>query len=143
MDKDRIRLLTRIAIHEKRYNKQDIKMNQYYRNDYIYKKNFINRIGIFIGLFLIFLLVVLDMVYIKQVDITTLDYKSLGLKFVIIGFIICAVYTIIGIFKYGKEYDESQKRYKQYFLMLNILDKRLTPNPKRKRAKREIEKHEL
>lgn len=143
MDKDRIRLLTRIAIHEKRYNKQDIKMNQYYRNDYIYKKNFINRIGIFIGLFLIFLLVVLDMVYIKQVDITTLDYKSLGLKFVIIGFIICAVYTIIGIFKYGKEYDESQKRYKQYFLMLSILDKRLTPKPKRKRAKREIEKDEL
>lgn len=124
IDKDRIKLMTKIAIHEKRYNNKDRKINEYYRNDYVYKKNATNRISILLGLCFISLLILLDMIYVKHVDIITLDYKSLGIKFGLIFFGIFVSYAVVGIFKYGKEYDESQKRYKRYFSMLNNLDKR-------------------
>lgn len=124
VNKDKLKFMIKIALHEKRYNAKDRKINEFYRNDYIYKKNAINRIGIFIGLCLIFFVVILDMIYIQGIDIFTLDYKALVTKFVLISLIVFSIYTIIGIFKYGKEYDISQKRYKKYFLMLNALDKR-------------------
>jgi len=124
ISKENLRLMTRIALHEKKYNEKDSKINQFFRNDYIYKNNAINRIGIFIGLCLIFFVIALDMIYIKEVDIFTLDYKALATKFLVISFIIFSIYTVIGIFKYGKEYDMAQKRYKKYFLMLAALDRR-------------------
>lgn len=124
VDKNKIRLMTKLSLHEKQYNNKDKKINEYYRNDYIYKKNAINRIYIFVGLCLISLLMMLDMFYVKEIDILTLDYKALAFKFVIIFFLIMIGYTIIGMFKYGKEYDEAQKRYKRYFSMLNVLDKK-------------------
>lgn len=128
VNKDKLKLMIKIALHEKKYNAKDKKINEFYRNDYIYKKNAINRIGIFIGLCLVFFVMILDMIYVQEVDIFTLDYKALAIKFVIVSLIVFSIYTVVGIFKYGKEYDISQKRYKRYFLMLNALDKhRLEP----------------
>lgn len=135
ISKENLRLMIRIALHEKKYNAKDSKINQFFRNDYIYKNNAINRIGIFVGLCLISFIVVLDMIYVQEVDIFTLDYKALGTKFLVISFIIFSIYTVIGIFKYGKEYDTAQKRYKKYFLMLAALDRRKADSKKPLRGK--------
>lgn len=122
VSKEKIKLMTEIAIYEKKYKDRDKKIDSFYRYDYIYKKNAANRFGIFIGLCFAFLLIALDIIYIKHADILALDYKALGTKVFFILLSIFAVYTSIGIFRYGKEYDLSQKRYKKYFFMLEILN---------------------
>lgn len=123
IDLERVRLLTKSAIYEKREGKRDKRINEYYRNDYIYKNNLINRIGIFVGICLLFILILIDMIYVKQIDIATLSYKDLGIKFGVTLLLIFGFYTVVGIFKYGKEYDISQIRYKRYFSVLSFLDK--------------------
>ena len=126
IDTKTIELMTKIAIHDKRYNAKDKKISDYYRSDYIYRKNAINRISAVIGLFFVFLLVVLDMVYIKGIDIFKLDYKTFGTTWGVSLVMILVLYTIFGGFKYGKEYDEAQKRSKKYYSMLSKLDKQRT-----------------
>ncbi len=125
IDKERLILMTKIALHEKKYNKKDKRINEYFRNDYIYRKNATNRFFIFIGLCFLFIFVVLDMIYIKQIDFFNFDYKNFGIKVAIVLIGIFIFYTAVGILKYGLEYDLAQKRYKKYFTMLNSLDEQI------------------
>lgn len=119
---EKIKWMTQLAIHDKKYIK-DKKITDYYRSDYIYKKNSVNRISALIALGIIFSMVVLDMVYFKEIDVFSLDYKAFGTKWVIILVGVLGFYTMIGTIKYGKEYDEAQKRTKKYFSILSKLDK--------------------
>lgn len=123
IDEKKIHYMTKIAIHEKKYNDKDIKLDNYYRSDYIYKKNIFNRFSVIIGLLFVAVLAVLDIVFVKQTDIFSIDYKKFGIEVAAIALIILVIYSFIGMIKYGAEYDLAEKRLKQYRILVRDLER--------------------
>jgi uncharacterized membrane protein len=126
VDLDRIKLMTKMALYDKKHGAKDRKITDYYRADYIYRKNAVNRISGLVALGLIFSLVILDMFYVKEIDIFSLNYKAFAIKWGLIVIANFVLYTIIGTIKYGREYDQAQKRMKKYYSMLSRLDKHIS-----------------
>jgi len=123
IDEKKIHYMTKIAIHEKKYNDKDIKLDNYYRSDYIYKKNIFNRFSVIIGLLFVAVLAVLDIVFVKQTDIFSIDYKKFGIEVAAIALIVLVIYSFIGMIKYGAEYDLAEKRLKQYRILVRDLER--------------------
>lgn len=123
IDENKIHYMTKIAMHKKKYNDKDIKLDNYYRSDYIYKKNIFNRFWVIIGLFFVAILAVLDIVFVKQTDIFSIDYKKFGIEVAAIALIVLVIYSFIGMIKYGIEYDLAEKRLKQYRILVRDLER--------------------
>lgn len=123
LDEEKIHYMTKIAIHRKNYNEKDTKLDNFYRSDYIYKKNIFNRFAVLIGLVFVAILAALDIIFVKQTDIFSINYKEFGIKLIVIFLVVMILYSFIGMLKYGAEYDLAEKRLKQYRSLIRDLEK--------------------
>lgn len=122
VDREKIIIMTKLAIYDKNNGPQDRKINEYFRSDYIYRSNMWTRLCAAIGCFIVILFYWLHKVFIDGVDIFTLDFQKTGTD---IAFIVAAVllfYTLIGTVKVTVEYAASQRRLKKYNKLLNQLE---------------------
>ena len=121
-DKEKIVLLTRLAIYDKHLSDADKKMNNYFLHDYIYAKNIRTRFFAFTGSLIIVFFYALYRIFVEKADIFMLDYKKELTD--VIGFIviILVVYTAIGSLQAAIAYRAGQKRIKAY---LEVLKKTL------------------
>lgn len=82
LNNDKVRIMTKLAIYEKKSGKEDIKLSQYYKRDY-------NRLQILntivfstIGYFLMLLLVGIYEAEYLIANAVTLNYKAIGMYIV-------------------------------------------------------------
>jgi len=122
IDKEKIKLMSKLAIYEKNYGSIDEKMNGYYKSDYVYFQNWWARISAVIAGFFIVGLFFLQKIFIEKIGIFDLNYKEYGIRIAAFILILMAVYSFISSYVNGKKYDESQERIKQYMEMLKQLD---------------------
>lgn len=123
VDKEEIVLMTKLALHEKRYARQDRKRSSYFKWDYIYINNWYTRFAVAIAIGIIVSWMVLTDVYIKEIiplfDVDLMEYLS---KYVV-GFVLSIlVYTGISTLVFNKKYEETQKRLREYDKLLRKLD---------------------
>lgn len=119
----KIRLMTKLAVYEKKDGKEDIYLSKYYKTDYVRLQVIKSIITTTIGYLLIIALIVFYRMEYLIKNAVTLDYKLLGTY--VLGFYIMTI-TIFGLgalILYSMKYDASRKKLSRYFRLLKRLEK--------------------
>lgn len=123
IDQKEIILMTKLALHEKKYGKTDKQINSYFKWDYIYINNWYTRLAVGVAVLIIVFWMVFTDVYIGGIlpiiDVKLSSYLSRYMVFAMIAIIL---YTGISTLIYNKRYEETQKRFREYEVMLKELD---------------------
>lgn len=123
INNEKVRVMTKLAIYEKNEGKEDIKMNHYYKMDYVRYNILKSIVSITVGYFLILLMIIAyNSEYIIS-NAVTLDYKAIGTYVLGIYIILLMVYVFITIVCYSFKYDASRKRLGGYYKNLKALRK--------------------
>jgi hypothetical protein len=121
-DKDKIRVMSKMAVYDKRDFERDARASQYFRHDYIYKKNMRMRFFLSIGFIILILFYVLYLLAIEGADPFTLDFQAEAIRLLFFGFLLMIGYSFIGTIVYTREFLRSEKRMNAYFSLMRQLD---------------------
>ena len=117
----KVRLMTKLAIYEKKEGKEDIRLGNFFRRDYVRLKNLHNIVIVTIGYLLILGMIgAYRMEYLIK-EAVNLDYIGIGKLILGVYVIIITVYVMIALVGYGLYYDYSRKKLSKYFRMLRLL----------------------
>ncbi len=124
IDQDKIILMTKLALYEKRYISEDRRRNSYYLEDYIYIKNFKTRISVTVVVMMFAMLDILRRINHNLIFPTSVMQfiKVYITPYLMPLMIILIGYTMISTAIYGKRFALSQKRLKGYNKLLKQLD---------------------
>lgn len=123
-DKEKIRIMSKMAVYDKRGFDKDAKANQYFRHDYIYKRNMSMRFFLGFGCLILIFFYALHLLAIEDVDIFTLDFGSEALTVLIFALAVMVAYSFIGTIVFTREFLRSQKRIAEYFSLMKQLEER-------------------
>lgn len=123
VDQQEIILMTKLALHEKKYGKEDKNRNSYFKWDYIYINNWYSRFAAGFAALMIIGWMILKDVYIKEIipvlDVALEEYLA---KYVILFGAIILVYTGVSTLIFHKRYEKTQKRIDEYDKIVKELD---------------------
>ena len=122
-------MMTKLAVYDRKYGPQDKKNNEYYRHDYIYRKNMWTRLCASIGAVIILIVYWLYQLYALNQNFLDIDYKQAGINAAVFVLAVMAIYTVIGTVRETAQYAKSQRRLKNYMRMLYMLDRIKEPEP--------------
>ena len=110
INKEKIILMTKLAIYDKNFGESDKGAGSFFRHDYIYWKNFWARFSALFGCAIIVAAYVLDIMVIKGTDLFTIDYKQEGIKILTFVIIVLGIITFLNSIKATREYSAIEKR---------------------------------
>ena len=116
--------MTQLALYDKHEGADDLKVNDYFRHDYIYKKNLGTRMAVGIGGFIMLVLywtrtILLD----EYFDLFNLDFQTYLYDSLLFILAILALYSLIGTVQGTREYYLVQKRLTRYHALMRQLEK--------------------
>ena len=117
----KVRLMTKLAIYEKKEGKEDIRLGTFFRRDYVRLKILQNIVIVTIGYLLVLGMIgAYQMEYLIK-EAVNLDYIGIGRLILGIYVILITVYVMAALVGYGLYYDYSRKKLSKYFRMLRLL----------------------
>lgn len=123
VDQQEIILMTKLALHEKKYGKEDKKRNAYFKWDYIYINNWYTRFAAGAAVAIIVGWMIFTDVYIREIvpvlDVSLNHYLK---KYIIFFATVILLYTGISTLIYNKRYEDTKKRLRQYEKIMKGLD---------------------
>ncbi len=123
IDQEEIILMTKLALHEKKYGKVDEIRNSYFKWDYIYINNWYTRFAVGIAIFVAIGWMIFKDIYLKEIipifDVSLGDYLKKYIGFFVVMIL---VYTGLSTLRFNKQYEETQKRLEEYEQMVRDLD---------------------
>ena len=122
LNERKIRLMTQLAIYEKKDGKEDLKLAKYYKGDHARFQAWKTAGAITIGYILLLVVAAIYKLEYLIDNAFTIDYKELGKKVIGIYVVILAVYFISALLAYSLKYAASRKRLARYFRMLRKLN---------------------
>ncbi|MCL2171809.1 MAG: hypothetical protein FWB71_06590 [Defluviitaleaceae bacterium] len=128
-NKDKIRIMAKMAVYDKRGFEKDAKSNHYFRHDYIYKKNMHMRFFLGIGCVFLMGFYVLRLFAAEEIDLFTADYFGILMRLLGASLVILVAYSFIGTIIYTREYELAQRRVRRYFALMNELTELNNPRP--------------
>lgn len=122
LDNQKIKIMTDLAIYEKKKGREDIKIARYYKTDYVRYKMITTLLTTSLGYALILALIFIYQLehLIKQAVV--LDYKSIGTKILGVYIIILVIYGAFALIGYSIKYDSSRKKLGKYYRKLRHLE---------------------
>lgn len=125
VDQNKIILMSKIAVYEKRYLQKDQKITDYFVEDYVYINNFITRLGISLIIIGFIGMGALKIVCKEIIFPTSMqEFIDVYIKAYIgpwIGMLI--LYTLISTITYSIRYKRASKRFSQYKKLIGELNK--------------------
>lgn len=132
VDEQEIILMTKLALHEKKYGKEDETRNSYFKWDYIYINNWYTRFAAGLSALIIIGWLIFKDVYIGEVipvlDVALQDYLGKYITFFVLAIL---VYTGVSTIIFHRRYEKTQKRIEEYEKIVKELD--IYQNSKQKR----------
>ena len=121
-DKEKIIIMTNLAIYDKNHGEADKKANAFFRHDYIYWQNFWTRLHAFLGALIIVGFYIIERLVINQEDLFEIDYSAEGAR--ILLFIVAVLFasSVISSLKATREYSKIQKRIERYLDLTEKLE---------------------
>ena len=110
----KIRTMTLLAIHDKKYGKRDTKITSNYRPVYVYKRNLSMRIGVLTALLLIEALRLGYIMFSGESRFFSMMSKEFVITECIKILIILVIYTLICTVRFRREFDEADERTDEY-----------------------------
>ena len=123
LNNEKIGIMTKLAVYEKNKGKEDIRMMEYFKTDYISSKNFSIQIGVTLGLVFILGADFANIFLENLGTITEYDFVGLGKKYLFIWISLMVVYTLVSTLYNRYEYTKAEKRIKQYETLLKKIEK--------------------
>lgn len=121
LSEKKIRLMTKMALYEEKYGKEDLKVNEYYRMDYVRLKVIQTILSVTIGLLLVVILnAVYEVEYILA-EAVTIDYKELWERYALIYLIILGAYVLLALIGYNVVYGKRRKKLHDYSKNMKLL----------------------
>ena len=121
-DKDKIRIMSKMAIYDKRDFDKDAKAGQYFRHDFIYKKNMRMRFFLGIGCVILLFFYVMYLLAIEGADIFAMDFQAEAIRLLFFAILLMIGYSFIGTIIYTREFLISERRINAYFALMRKLD---------------------
>ncbi|MCL1862513.1 MAG: hypothetical protein FWF78_02985 [Defluviitaleaceae bacterium] len=122
VNQQKIITMTKLALYDKHEGTHDREANDYFRHDYIYRKNLATRISVGIGGVLILALYWLRVVFVDGIDIFEIDIQYHATDSILFIIALVAFYSVIGTVQGTREYYLVQKRLNRYQNMLRFLE---------------------
>lgn len=122
-NKNKIIIMSKLAIYEKNYGKQDKKIIMYYKNDYIYLNNFKTRIFCSFACLILIGLYISHKILFDNIDIYNFDIFKTVKNSILFIIIMLIIYTIIETIQSTKKYNKAKKRHTTYINGLTLLNK--------------------
>ena len=116
-------MMTKLAVYDHQHGPRDKKINEYYRHDYIYRKNMWTRLCAAIGAVIILAVYWAYQLFALNVSFLEIDYKQAGINAATFVLAVMALYTVIGTVREAAAFSKSQRRLKNYMRMLYMLDR--------------------
>jgi len=119
----KIRLMTKLAVYEKKEGKEDIYLSKYYKTDYVRFQVLKSVLSATVGYALILAMIAMYKMEYLVKNVITLNYKLIGMY--VLGFYIMTVtvYGLGSLVFYSFKYDASRKKLSRYFKLLKRLEK--------------------
>ncbi len=117
----KVRLMTRLAMYEESEGKEDIRINTYFKRDFVRAELLKTLIYVTIGYFLIVGMYFGYRLEFLVQEAVHLDYAAIVTKVMVIYLIVLAVYGITIWLIYTLYYGASRKKLAKYFRMLRKL----------------------
>lgn len=114
LNEKKIRLMTKLSLFEENEGKEELKLDRYYRIDYIRFQILKSIVSVTVGYLLILLLILVYQSEHILDKITMIDYKSVGIYTLMIYLFLVVFYSFItGIVSYFR-YDKARKEVRRY-----------------------------
>ena len=110
----KIIVMTQLALYDKHHGKSDRLINEYFRHDYIYRKNLGNRLAVGSGAVVIMAIYWFRNIFIEGVEVFELYIRQHITDAVIFVLAVMAFYTVIGIIQGTREYFLVEQRLRHY-----------------------------
>lgn len=123
LNNDKIRVMTKLAIYEKKSGKEDIKLSQYYKRDYIRLQILNTIVFSTIGYLLILLLVGIYQSEYLIAKAVKLDYHTLGMYILGVYIMVLTVSVLCTIIGYTLKFEASRRKLAGYNKGLKYLRK--------------------
>ena len=121
IDTAKIRLMSKMALYDKKGFQKDAEANEYFRHDFIYKKNMSMRFYVGIGILILVAFYALRVMSVAEGDIFSLDFQAEIMRIVVFVVIVVLFYSFVGTIIFTREFLASQKRVKAYFGLMREL----------------------
>lgn len=119
----KVQLMTRLAMMEASETKDALKIVRYSKFDYVRLQLLKTIISITIGLIMILAVYAFCQSEYLLNNIASMDYKSIGIKLLMIYILLIIFCMIAGSFAYSKKYTKAKRKIKKYDYMLHELRK--------------------
>lgn len=131
LDEKKVRVMTKLAIYEKRSGRYDMKLAKYFRSDYVHYNVLKTLVAVTVGYLLILLMAAIYKSDYLIAEAVSLDYKTIGKYVLGIYLMLLVVFAVIASIGYFIAYNVSRKRLSGYFNLLKRLKKyyKLQKNP--------------
>lgn len=114
LDNNKIKLMTKLAIYEKNEGQEDVKLNKYYKMDFIRYQLIKTIVSVTVAYLLLLLVVAFyKSEYLIQ-EAVKLNYKMIGTNVLGIYVILLTIYVFGAIVGYSFKFDSSRKRLFRY-----------------------------
>jgi hypothetical protein len=130
--------MTQLALYDKHEGVADQKANDYFRHDYIYRKNLGTRLAVGFGGFLMLGLYWARDILIGGADLFEIDFTTYMNDSIFFILAILAVYSLIGTIQGTREYYLVQKRITRYHALVRQLE-RINERAKKTAEEKEAE----
>ena len=130
-DKSVLIAMTKLAVYDKREGIADRRTNEYFRHDYIYKKNLATRVSAAIGALILVGVYWARLLLIENVDLFEIDLRGRLIDSGLFIVATLAVYSVIGTIQGTREYYLTKKRLGEYNSQITQLE-RLNERARRK-----------
>ncbi len=121
IDKDRIRLMTKIAKYENTKAKEDLKIVEYYRKDYASLNTWITAIWVTVGFGVILGLLFILMPDLFLHDLTLKKLFNICAVIIVVYIFVLVTYCVYSSSFYKNKYDCAHRRVKKYYKELSLL----------------------
>lgn len=122
LKEEKIHLMTRLALYEKKEGKHTIPIGKYYKKDYVALKMLQTAFATAIAYFCILALWMLGQMESLLEGLKDMNFVALGI-YVILGFVgIELIFLVFAYRRYSRRYTEAKKNLKSYYQDLKHLN---------------------
>jgi len=122
VDKEKIIIMTNLAIYDKNHGGADRRANTFFRHDYVYWKNFWARLYALLGSLILVAFYIIDKIVINGEDLFEIDYRAEGIRILVFVVSVMVIASLISSLKSTREYSIIQKRLDSYLKLTEKLE---------------------
>lgn len=121
LNEKKIRLMNKLALYEEKEGRNDLRLNHYYKTDYIRFQLSKSLLSVTIGFGLILVLLAIYKAEYLIAEAVKLDYKLIGSTILGIYIVTMLSYSLFAVILYSIQYDYSKKKTGKYVKELKEL----------------------